>query len=51
MHFYPFTGQARPIPVNMLTKLGVPASTVATLIRRGLLSAADNTAPDGGDNA
>lgn len=28
MHFYPFTGQAQPIPLNMLTKLGVPASNV-----------------------
>lgn len=51
MHFYPFTGQAQPIPLSMLTKLGVPASTVTNLIRRGLLPAADRTAPDGGDHA
>lgn len=51
MHFYPFTGQAQPIPLNMLTKLGVPASTVADLIRRGLLPAANQSAPDGGENA
>jgi len=51
MHFYPFTGQAQPISVNILTKLGVPASTVAILIRRGLLPAASHTAPDGGDHA
>lgn len=51
MHFYPFTGQARPIPLNMLTKLGVPASIVADLIRRGLPPAANESAPDGGDHA
>ena len=49
MHFYPFTGQAQPIPLNMLMKLGVPASTVADLTRRGLLPAANKPAPDGGD--
>lgn len=51
VHFYPFTGQAQPIPLNMLTKLAVPASIVADLIRRGLLPSASHTAPDGGDRA
>ncbi|EYR79791.1 hypothetical protein SHLA_92c000220 [Shinella sp. DD12] len=51
MHFYPFTGQAQPIPMNILTKLGIPAGTVAELVRRGLLSAAKQAAPDGGDHA
>lgn len=51
MHFYPFTGRAQPIPANMLTKLGVPASVVVDLIRRGLLPSASHTAPDGGDHA
>jgi hypothetical protein len=47
VHFYPFTGQAQPIPLNMLTKLGVPAFIVADLIRRGLLPAANQSAPGG----
>lgn len=44
MHFYPFTGQATPVPVNILVALGVPALTVAALIHISVLRSQD-TAP------
>ncbi|MBP2559198.1 hypothetical protein J2857_001949 [Neorhizobium galegae] len=39
-HFYPFTDQAKPIPLNVLQALGVPATTVAELKRFGAIPAA-----------
>ncbi|MFS2150426.1 hypothetical protein [Rhizobium sp. Rhizsp42] len=36
-HFYPFTGQAMPVPSNILQALGVPATTVAELMRIGVI--------------
>jgi len=38
-HFYPFTGQVSPVPVGMLVSLGVPASAVDALVRRGIVRA------------
>jgi hypothetical protein len=32
-HFYPFTGQEKPVSMNILQALGVPASTVTELMR------------------
>jgi hypothetical protein len=32
-HFYPFTGQEKPVSLNILQALGVPASTVTELMR------------------
>jgi hypothetical protein len=32
-HFYPFTGQEKPVSLNILQALGVPASTVTELTR------------------
>lgn len=36
-HFYPSTGQVRPVEVDLLVSLGVPASTVDALISRGFV--------------
>lgn len=38
-HFYPFTGQVTPVPLDLLVSLGVPDSVVDALIRRGPLRA------------
>lgn len=46
-HFYPFTDQAKPIPLNFLQALGVPATTVEELERFGAHPAAAPTVKGG----
>lgn len=46
-HFYPFTGQAMPVAMNVLQALGVPAMTVAELMRIGVIPTTSSSVKGG----